>query len=177
MSHILVTGFPPFSPLTMRGNPSETVARRLGEIYGHAAHVEILPVDAQCLTRVQSLTTAAPRGILMFGAATQVANCVLELEGATKRMGGLIPGERLSSTFAASVADACRSIGMKVGTAPAGPFVYWCLRSYAEALRWAEPRKAPCAFVHVNSVPGLKDIDAQVKMGSELFKMMASAVR
>ena len=175
-SHILVTGFVPFSPLThLRGNPSEIVARRLGEIYGNAAQVEILPVDANCLPRIGSLTAAAPRGILMFGGAVQVANCVLELEGATTRLGGLVTDEQLSSTFAASVADGCRSLGMKVGSAPIAPLVYWCLRSYAEALRWAEPRKVPCAFVHLNVLPALGDIESQVEMGSELFKMMAAA--
>jgi hypothetical protein len=174
-AQILVTGFVPFSPITwLRGNPSETVARRLGEIYGNAAQVEILPVDANCLPRVRSLTAAEPSGILMFGGAAQVANCKLELEGATTRLSGLVTDEQLSSTFAASVAERCQSIGMKVGSAPPAPFVYWCLRSYAEALRWAEPHKVPCAFVHLNV---LGNVDSQVEMGSELFKMMASAVR
>jgi hypothetical protein len=75
------------------------------------------------------------------------------------------------------LAAGCRSIGMKIGSAPPAPLVYWCPRSYAEALRWAEPHKVPCAFVHLNVLPALGDIDSQVEMGSELFKMMASAVR
>jgi hypothetical protein len=174
-SHILVTGFMPFSPLTrLRGNPSETVARRIGQAYGHAAQAEILSADANCLPRIRSLTAAEPRGILMFGAAVQIANCRLELEGATTRWGGLVTDEQLASTYAAAVADRCESIGMKVGSAPPAPFVYWCLRSYAEALRWAEPRKVPCAFVHLNV---LGDVESQVRMASELFEMMAGAGR
>lgn len=144
-SQILVTGFAPFSPLThLRGNPSETVARRLGELHGHAA---------------------------------QVANCVLELEGASTRFGGLMTEERLRSSFATAVGERCRSIGMKLGTAPSAPLVYWCLRSYAEALRWAESRGVPCAFVHLNSMPPLGDVDSQVGMASELLAMMAGRAR
>lgn len=177
-AHILVTGFKPYALFArLWGNPSETVARRLGEIHGHAAQVEILPVDANCLEQVRSLTAAKPRGILMFGGAVQAANCRLEREGVTTRLGGLVTEEKLSSTFAATVADRCSLLGMEIGSAPPAPFVYWCLRSYAEALRWAEPHKVPCAFVHLKVTPSQRDIDRQVRMASALFDMMANEVR
>lgn len=172
-SHILVTGFPPYSLFTHKKNPSEVVARQLGELHGHAAQVEILPADANSVLTVRKLTAAKPRGILMFGANLQASLCCLELEGATTRWGDLFTDEILPSPFAKKMAPRCKELGLSVGHPPVGPLVHWCLKSYAEALRWAEPHNVPCAFVHLRP---LSDIDKQFDVASKLFKIMAAEV-
>lgn len=153
MSKILVTGFRPFGFITpVTGNPSEAVARTLGERYGSGAEVVILDADETCLPRLAALGQRGGfAGVLMFGAALQARPMVLELEGVSKADGllGALQARR-PSTAAAAQAGFAATLGVPTAKAPPTPLVYWCLRSYAAALAWAEPAGIPCLFLHVN---------------------------
>ena len=171
MPKVLVTGFRPFSILTwFRGNPSQVVAESLGERYASDAQIEILDANPTCLTRLESLgKNKGLTGVLMLGASIQIAPVVLELEGVSKADGLLgVLKDKIASTAASDLQAFARSIGVPSATAPITPLVYWCLRSYAAALEWAEPRKVPCIFLHVNTLR-LSPED-QVQTASRFFE-------
>ena len=155
MSRILVTGFRPYSLITrITGNPSEMVATALGARYGSSAEVHILNADATCMIETESLgKMPGVTGILMFGANIQASPVVLELEGVDKANGLMGPlRKKINSTGASRFIEYAKATGVPVAKAPATPLVYWCLRSYATALEWAEPRGIPCLFMHVNTI-------------------------
>lgn len=171
MPKVLVTGFRPFSPLTwLTGNPSQVVAERLGERYPSDAQVEILDAAPTCLTRLESLgKNQALNGVLMVGTQVQIAPVMLELEGVSTADGLLgALKTKIASTAARDLEDYARSIGVPSSTAPITPLVYWCLRSYAAALEWAEPRKVPCIFLHVNTLR--LSPENQVQTASRFFE-------
>lgn len=171
MSKVLVTGFRPFSPLTwLAGNPSQVVAERLGERYTADAQVEILDAAPTCVTRLESLgKNEAVKGVLMLGTQVQIAPVVLELEGVSKADGLLgAVKSKTTSTAAKELQEYARSIGVPSATAPITPLVYWCLRSYAAALEWAEPNKIPCIFLHVNTLR--LSPENQVQTASRFFE-------
>ncbi len=170
MAKVLVTGFRPFTPLTRAtGNPSQIVAESLGERYAADAQVEILDADPTCLARIESLgKNEGFTGVLMFGATIQIWPMVLELEGVSKADGLLGDLNKIASTAAKNLQDYARSIGVPSATAPIRPFVYWCVRSYAAALKWAEPRKVPCIFLHVNTLR--LSTENQVQTASRFFE-------
>jgi hypothetical protein len=171
MSKVLVTGFRPFSILTRAtGNPSQVVAESLGERYAADTQVEILDADPTCLARLETLgKNQGLTGVLMLGASVQIAPVVLELEGVSKADGLLgARKDKIASTTASDLQAYARSIGVPSAAAPITPLVYWCLRSYAAALEWAEPRNIPCIFLHVNTLR--LSPDDQVQTASRFFE-------
>jgi len=175
MPKVIVTGFKPFSLLTWcTGNPSEAVAIALGERYGNNALVRILKADPTCLTEIEQLALITDiSGIMMFGASLQISPLVLELEGVSKSDGLLgAMKNKIRSTAAHRFSEHAHKLGLPVARAPITPLVYWCLRSYAAALEWAEPKGIPCIFLHVNS---LRFSSAtQVEIASSFFKRMVN---
>lgn len=171
MSKIVVTGFKPFSLLTWcTGNPSETVATALGKRYGPNAHVSIMNADATCLAEMKLLEKMpGVTGILMFGAGIQTSSIQLELEGVSKADGLFGSLERKTNSLSAHrLLDYAKSLGIPTATAPITPLVYWCLRSYAVALEWAEPRNIPCLFMHVNTLR--ISADDQIEIAAKFFE-------
>lgn len=166
MSRVLVTGFKPFSLLTWcTGNPSQVVAEALGERYRGDAQVVMLDADASCLPRMEALgKDTGVSGVLMLGASIQFSGVVLELEGVKK------DGKTLGSSAASSLKEYARSIQVPCATAPIAPLVYWCLRSYGSALEWAEPRKIPCVFLHLNTLRLSEE--RQVEAASRFFERL-----
>lgn len=166
---VLVTAFEPFGVITrFDGNPSMTVASRLHKQFGNQAQVAILPTSGKCLPSVRELVHHSPQGILMLGGDIQIANCILELQGATDT------GQAIDSPFAHAVAERCKLLGMKTGTVW-GQRLYWCLRSYGAALQELASRSTPCVFVHLSYTPFLQDREKQVNMVSSLFDLIAGS--
>jgi hypothetical protein len=176
MSKVLVTGFRPFTLLTRAtGNPSQIVAESLGERYAADAQVEILDANPTCLTRIESLgKNEGFTGVLMLGASVGIAPVVLELEGVSKAEGLLgALKNKIASTAASDLQAYAKSIGVPSATVPIRPLVYWCLRSYAAALEWAEPRKVRCIFLHVNTLR--LSSENQVQTASRFFEKIRGA--
>lgn len=176
MSKIIVTGFKPFSLLTYcTGNPSEIIATELGKRYGANAHVSLLNADATCLNEIGSMSKlSGVGGMIMLGAAMQSCPVTLELEGVCKS-DGLFGASKstLVSQAAVNLQGFAQSMGVPTATAPITPLVYWCLRSYAAALEWTQPRGIPCVFLHVNTLRLSTDI--QVDIAAKFFEKLQRA--
>lgn len=126
--------------------------------------------DATCLTEMELLEKMpGVTGILMFGAGIQTSPIVLELEGVSKADGlfGSLK-RKTNSSGAYRFQEYAKSLGVPTATAPVTPLVYWCLRSYAAALEWAEPRNIPCLFMHVNTLR--ISADDQIETAAKFFE-------
>lgn len=165
MNQILVTGFEEFSVLThLMGNPSKVVAEKLGMLYGDFVEVLILKANGTSLLEIELRLKSQPyTGVLMLGANLQIASVQLESEGVEKTDGlfGRLK-QNLPSTAAKRLAGFAHNLGVSTASAPPTALVYWCLRSYAAALKQTEQAGIPCLFLHLNTLTLSSDTQVSI---------------
>ena len=155
MAVALVTGFRPFTPLTERsGNPSEIIDNKLA-----SRGVERLVMEADdtvCLSQLSgALREKHPSAVLTMGAEMYLSRqvVVLELAGEDENR------EPVPSAAAAKLKGFAKGLGVRADLPKSGTAGGVCLRSYGAALAWAEPRRIPCIFLHLDYGPFVKQAD------------------
>lgn len=172
MNKLLITGFPPFTPITrLLGNPSQYQGETLASKYAAETDFLLLPVDASSEhVFKKQLSLLDPMSVMMLGGSMDFNSQVtLELEGATNKCFGLIKDAVLVSQAAHDLQQSCISAGISVGTSPPGPLIYWCLKTYYYALEWAREKGRPVVFLHLNYAPLLANKVSQAALLEQFY--------